>query len=281
MYILRPVSHGRKVIASFAAISVLLFVVPADQVSAQTPPEMRSPDVDKPMELPEPAPPAVRVVDVSLLPVPPPAAAVTETAEPEKQKAGDVWERPETVNVLLAEPEPADLPLWCEKYGHGCRAIWRQTERWRGLVSSYANDCPETFSRQEGSMCWHGGATVDMVLAVIFCESHGEEDARNSGNDDTGLFQFIPSTWRNALGRIEDESWRKSEMWKQPYVVEQWMQAGFNSEILESEHPEGDWRKDGPASIWMAFWLTGTETDRNAGWNHWVCWKNVQKRFSS
>lgn len=183
-----------------------------------------------------------------------------------------------------AEPEPP--PFWCEKYGQGCSAVdggqerWRATERWRGEVESYAGGCPDwAETNREEDLCWHGGMTVDMVLAVIFCESHGEEDAYNSGNNDTGLFQFIPSTWRTSLGRISDESWRRSEMWQQPYTVERWVQAGFNLEILESEHPEGDWRKDGRASIWMAYWLSGTEHDRNAGWNHWVCWRSVKNKF--
>lgn len=42
------------------------------------------------------------------------------------------------------------------------------------------------------------GADVNWMKRVMYCESHGNANAYNAGSHASGLYQFLPSTWRTT-----------------------------------------------------------------------------------
>lgn len=87
-------------------------------------------------------------------------------------------------------PEPeawkGPLPSWCDLARKGYardRVTVARVEQYRSLVEQ------ELGRRGLGDQ-------VDVALVVMACESGGKADKVRPGGDDTGLYQFVESTWR-------------------------------------------------------------------------------------
>lgn len=103
-----------------------------------------------------------------------------------------------------------ELVDWTDR--HPCRAVlgtWRPLCEPSPVISSSSNP-PSSPPGNTGmgsdveqwrvSVALWFGANTDAALRVMRCESGGNPNAQHPGSLASGLFQFLPSTWRTVTG---------------------------------------------------------------------------------
>ena len=104
--------------------------------------------------------------------------------------------------VTLAPPEGGLTQEWYEEYKECSKVV---------LAKEHLDLLTEHFDYEN----------LDTAYKVMWCESRGQEDALRTaeGNDDSGLFQFIESTWNWVAKKHDLPRWNEWVIFRygQPY----------------------------------------------------------------